>query len=99
MSHDRQIPHAEQSYCEWHQGYGYGKRGFLGARAFEKLERDEPGGEKTKQDAGNEDVKDEEVGSDQGNHDGPPLALLNGFRGLRPSRDADAAPVRHTQDE
>jgi len=99
MSHDRQVPNAEESDCERDQGNGYGKGSFLSARAFEQLERNKPGSEKTKEDAWNEDVKDEEVGRYQGNHEGPPLALLNGFRGLGPSGDADAAAVGYAQYE
>jgi hypothetical protein len=63
----------KRAASEGKQGDGYGEGSFLGAGAFEELERDEPGGEEAEEYAGNEDVEDEEVGGDQGNHARPPL--------------------------
>jgi hypothetical protein len=44
VAHYREVPDAEESDGEWEQGdgHGYGEGGFLGAGAFEELERDGP---------------------------------------------------------
>jgi hypothetical protein len=71
---------------------------FLGAGAFEELEGDKPGSEKTEENAGDEDVKDQEEGCDEGNHAGLLLRLLDGFGGRLASRDTDAAAVGNAED-
>ena len=85
MPHDRQIPNAEECRGKREQGDCHCEGGFLSTGAFEELERDEPRGEEAEKYARDEDVKDEEVGGDQGNHERPPLGLLNGFHGLSSS--------------
>jgi hypothetical protein len=72
MPHEGQIPNAEESCGEWEQGNGDGEGSFLGAGAFEEFERDEPGAEEAEKYTGDEDVEDEEAGSNEGNHERPP---------------------------